>query len=78
MIIEGFIMLQYNGCLAMYGKKTYHELREGDQVEVDTGITMIEMSVQQALDGYYLHSQTFSFYPKMVYAKFDTKKAGRS
>lgn len=75
MIIEGFIMLQHNGYLGMYAKKFYHELREGDRLEVDTGENWIQMSVQKANDGFYLHSETFSFYPKMVYVKFDTKRA---
>ncbi|NLW47985.1 MAG: hypothetical protein GXY86_11700 [Firmicutes bacterium] len=73
MIFEGFIMLQHNGSFAMYNRDSYHQLTSGDRVEVDTGTEWIEMSVRRGLDGYFLHSKTFMFYLKMVYARFDTE-----
>lgn len=73
MIFEGFIMIQHNGTFAMYNRDSYRQLLPGDCVEVDTGKEWIKMSVRRGLDGYFLHSKTFMFYPKMVYARFDTE-----
>lgn len=70
MMIEGFVMLQHRGRYAIYNQGgLYHELKYGDQIEVETGEGWIQMQVDHDFEGYYLESKRISFYPKRVYAR---------
>ena len=70
MKFEGFVAIQHQGRLAIYNRGgVYHELKESDRIEVDTGEHWIKMEVKRDYEGYYLESNRIAFYPKIVYVK---------
>jgi len=72
MIIEGVMKKQSNGRYTIIGSETDCELTCGDCVEVKSNQSWIPMRIEHDSNDYYLLSDELSFYPKKVYARYDT------
>jgi hypothetical protein len=72
MIIEGFMKKQSNGRYTIFGAESDCELTCGDCVEVKADKLWLSMRIEHDSNDYYLLSDGLSFYPKKVYARYDT------
>ena len=72
MIIEGFMKKQSTGRYAIFGAEDEWELTCGDCVEVKADKLWLSMRIEHDSEDYYLLSDGLSFYPKKVYARYDT------
>jgi hypothetical protein len=72
LIIEGYLKLQSNGRYAVCGRESSYELTCGECVDVRTGNHWLSMRIEHDGTGYYLLADKLAFYPKVVYAQYDT------
>ena len=72
MEVEGYLKLQTNGRYAVCGLENTCELTCGECLEVRAGNRWLTMRIEHDGSGYYLEADGLSFYPKTVYARYDT------
>ena len=72
MELEGYLKLQPNGRYAVSCREKSCELTCGECVEVRTGNRWLIMRIEHDGSGYYLEADGLSFYPKVIYARYDT------
>jgi hypothetical protein len=70
-IIEGYLKKQANGRYMIKGEEPW-ELTCGDCIEVNIDQYWITMRVKHDGEEYYLLADSTSFYPKSIYARYDT------
>lgn len=73
MIIEGIMKKQSNGRYTIFGAEADWELTCGNCVEVKIDKAWVPMRIEHDSNDYYLLSDELSFYPKKVYARYDTE-----
>ena len=69
---EGYLKLQPNGRYAVCTQEDSYELTCGECVEVRAVNRWLTMRIEHDGNGYYLLAEGLSFYPKVVYARYDT------
>jgi hypothetical protein len=72
MELEGYLKLQPNGRYAVCGQEHSCELTCGECVDVKAGNHWVTMRIEHDGSGYYLLADGLSFYPKVVYSRYDT------
>jgi len=72
MELEGDLKLQPNGRYALCGREHSCELTCGEYVDVRAGNRWLTMRLEHDGTGYYLLADGLAFYPKVVYARYDT------
>jgi hypothetical protein len=72
MIIEGYLKKQANGGYLIKGAETTCELTSGECIEVNIDQYWITMRIEHDGEAYYLLVDGTSFYPKSIYARYDT------
>ena len=72
MIIEGYLKKQASGRYLIKSAETTCELTCGECIEVNIDKAWITMRMEHDGEEYYLVADSISFYPKSIYARYDT------